>query len=78
MNPVQNSFFRRLFIKKHDKVWFSGLFLQENVDYESKNTTRDALDNIDFLADSDYVLTKNGHFSKNIHLRTGDLWYYKY
>lgn len=77
-NPLKGKYFRRLFIKEHDNAWFPGLFLQENVDYESKNTTRNELDNIDFLAESDYELTKDGEVLKKTDLWTGDLWYYKY
>lgn len=76
-NPVKGRYYRRLFIKEHDKVWFPGLLLQENVDYESKDVTTDDLDNVDFLADSDLTLTKNGRINKRTHLRIGDLWYYK-
>lgn len=77
-NPVKGNHYRRLFIKKHDKVLFPGLFLQENLDYESKKITRNDLDNIDFLANSNYIVTKNGKAYKSIDLKTGDLWYYKY
>lgn len=77
-NPVKGKYYRRLFIKEHDKVWFSGLFLQENVDYESMKITRHDLDNIDFLANSNYSEMKSGEIYKNIDLRIGDLWYYKY
>lgn len=77
-NPVKGIYYHRLFIKEHDKVWFPGLFLQENVDYESTDLTTDDLDNIDFLADSDLTLTVDGKISKRTNLRTGDLWYYKY
>lgn len=77
-NPVKGSYYRRLFIKEHDKVWFPGLFLQEDVDYESKKITRPDLDNIDFLANSNYIVTRNGEICKSIDLRTGNLWYYKY
>jgi len=77
-NPVKDKYYRRLFIKDHDKVWFPGLFLQENVDYESKKITRHDLDNVDFLAESYYNLTKSGEINKKIDIKTGDLWYYKY
>lgn len=77
-NPVKGKYFRRLFIKEHNKVWFPGLFLQENVEYESNKITRHDLDNIDFLADSDYRLTKKGEVLKTINVRTGDVWFYKY
>ena len=76
-NPVKGKYYRRLFIKEHDNVWFPGFF-QENIDYESKKITRSDLDNIDFLADSDYWLTKNGEIYKEIELHTGEIWYYKY
>ena len=75
---VKGNYFRRLFIKEHDKAWFPGLFLQENVDYESKKITRHDLDNVDFLANSNYSLTKNGKIYKSTYLITGNLWYYKY
>lgn len=77
-NSVKGNYYRRLFIKEHDEVWFSGLFLQENVDYESKKITRYDIDNIDFLVNSDYIVTKKGEINKSIDLRVGDLWYYKY
>lgn len=76
-NPTKDKFFRRLFIKEHDNVWFP-MFLQENVDYESKKVTRHDLDNIDFLASSNAELTKNGEVRNRIYLRTGEFWYYKY
>jgi hypothetical protein len=77
-HPVKGKYYRRLFIKEHDKVWFSGYFLQENVDYESKNMTRNDLDNIDFLADSYFTLTMTGGTSIETEVYTGELWYYKY
>ena len=77
-NPVKGISYHRLFIKEHDKVWFPGLFLQENVDYESTDVTKDDLDNIDFLADSYLALTVDGKIVKRTNLRTGDVWYYKY
>lgn len=77
-HPVNGKYYRRLFIKEHDKVWFSGYFLQENVDYESKRMTRNDLDNIDFLADSYFTLTVRGGVLKKTRIRTGENWYYKY
>jgi len=77
-NPVKGKYFRRLFIKEHDKVWFPNLFLQENVDYESKKTTIHDLNNIDFLAKSNYELTKDGSIYSSNRCYTGELWYYKY
>lgn len=78
LNPVKGKYYRRLFIKEHDKVWFSGYFLQENVDYESKRMTRNDLDNIDFLADSYFTLTVRGGVLKKTRIRTGENLYYKY
>ena len=77
-NSVKGKYYRRLFIKEHDKVWFPGLFLQENVDYESKKITRYDLDNIDFLATSNYHLTVNGSINQSAKCYTGEGWYYKY
>jgi hypothetical protein len=77
-HPVKGKYYDRLFIKEHDKVWFSGLFLQENVDYESKSVTRNDLDNIDFLADSYFTLTVTGEILKETNVKTGEVWYYKY
>lgn len=77
-HPVKGKYYDRLFIKEHDKVWFPGYFLQENVDYESKSIIRNDLDNIDFLADSYFTLTMTGGALKKTNLYTGELWYYKY
>ena len=77
-NPVKDKYYRRLFIKEHDKAWFSEFFFEENVDYESTEITRNDLDNVDFLANSNHTLTKSGKINRNIDVNTGDLWYYKY
>jgi hypothetical protein len=77
-NPVKGKYFRRLFIKEHDKVWFPNLGLQENVDYELKKITRYDLDNIDFLATSNFSLTVDSSIYRNTKCKIGKLWYYKY
>lgn len=77
IHPVKGKYFRRLFVKEHDYIFFASLFLQENVDYELKNKTRADLDNIDFLANSTYQKIANGKILREIYIRTGELWYYK-
>ena len=77
LNPVKGKYYRRLFIKEHDKVLFPALFLQENIDYQSSQITSDDLDNIDFLADSDYFKSVDGKEYKSTNCKVGELWYYK-
>ena len=76
-NPVKGRYYRRLFIKEHDYIFFPSLFMQENIDYESAISSRENLDNIDFLANSTFQKTENGSVIREIYIRTGEFWYYK-
>ncbi len=71
-----NKLFKRLFIKEHDyEIPF--LPFPHNIDYKSKTTTRDDIDNIDFLGDSYISVTINGDTIKQTKVYVGDIYYYK-
>lgn len=76
-NPVKGKYFHRLFIKEHDKVWFSAFTLQEDIDYESTEIITDDLDNADFLATSYFFLTYRGEKIRSTSVNTGEYYYYK-
>ncbi|MCT4624170.1 MAG: hypothetical protein N4A46_11150 [Schleiferiaceae bacterium] len=58
-HPTKNGLHKRLFIKEH-AYEFPFLPFSSNTDYRSTETTRDALDNIDFLGDSYVIYTNDG------------------
>ena len=76
-NPTENGLFNRLFIKEHDYIFLSALTLSENIDYNSKTTNRDDLDNIDFLGDSYCKVSVYGEPIKRTEVYVGDIYYYK-
>ena len=76
-NPIANKNFNRLFIKGHDNIIFPALTLSKNYDYYSRNTSREDLDNIDFLGDSYSRVNKNGDTIKETEVYVGQIYYYK-
>lgn len=76
-NPTENGLFNRLFIKEHDYIFLPALTLSENIEYNSKTTNRDDLDNIDFLGNSYCKASVNGELIKRTEIYVGDSYYYK-
>lgn len=76
-NPTPNGIYKRLFIKKHDYIFLPALTLSENIDYFSKNTSRDDLGNIDFLGESSCKVDVNGEPIKKSNVYVGAFCYYK-
>ena len=75
--PFPSGNFKRLFIKEHDYIFFPALTLGENIDYTSKDKTRNDLDNIDFLASSSSYVNNYGKRITSLNINIGELWFYK-
>lgn len=67
--------FHRLFIKEHNNRFFD--LMGDGIDYSSPKTTRDDLDNTDFLATSYRWLDFRGKTIAETACYVGELWYYK-
>lgn len=75
-SKTSNGLHDRLFIKEHD---YAPPFLPFawNIDYTQETTTRNDLDNIDFLGDSDITLMYNGDTIKRMEVYVGEIYYYE-
>jgi len=75
-NPTSNGLYNRLFIKEHD---FDPPFLPFawNIDYSAETTTRNDLDNIDFLGDSHILIAYYGDTIKRTKVYIGEIYYYQ-
>lgn len=75
-NSTDNGLYKRLFIKEHDYEWPIFPF-PHNPDYESEETARDDLDNIDFLGDSYVSVSFHGDTIRRTEVYVGEIHYYK-
>ena len=75
-NPTESSFHKRLFIKEHD--YELPIFpFPHNPEYKSTTTTRNDLDNIDFLGNSYIFLGSESDTIRKTKVYIGELYYYK-
>lgn len=75
-NKTANGLHNRLFIKEHD--YELPIFpFPHNPDYKSEMTTRDELDNIDFLGDSYVSVDFDGDTIRRTKVYVGEIYYYK-
>lgn len=75
-NKEQN--FNHLYIKKHKYILFPAIVLTENIDYSDKKTTRDDLDNSDFIASSSNALNFENKRIVRLDVYVGEHFFYKY
>lgn len=75
-NLTENELHKRLFIKEHD--YELPIFpFPHNTDYKLETTTRDELDNIDFLGDSYVSVSNHGDTIRRAEVYVGEIFYYK-
>jgi len=75
-NLTDNNLHKRLFIKEHD--YELPIFpFPHNPDYKLETTTRDDLDNIDFLGVSYVSVSNYGDTIRRTQVYVGEIYYYK-
>jgi len=73
-NQAENGLFERLFIKEHDYE-LPILPWADNVDYRLETTSRNDLQNVDFLGESSARIYR-GDTIRNTQVYVGKIWYY--
>ena len=68
---------KQIFVKEHDYAFFPALTLNENYNYDDRNTKSDKLDNIDFLAERLKYVNWNKRIIDTLRCFVGKDDYYK-